>query len=442
MAPARAPERFGDWLCELSQCIIDWLRHLAASSDLEVTVLEFGLRSHKLTLFSRIALWRWRCQGLAVVFAVSCAIQALLGLSFRGLYADGAYFVTQIAAQQDFYIAAPARRTSGLILELPLVAAIKLGIESPYHLALIFSIFVNLLPGAVFILCRTALPAAERQYLIFPAFVYFAGVLSAQFAGVTEGLFSTAYLWLLLYLILFGCLSPGRLGLILVLSIGSIRLHEETSFLALLLLSAAWLRRGDATSRTGRTLLYLILVTILVSAFVGAYWCLYPANPSQRESIIRDLADFAWLYVPGEGCNLPAALGLVAGLAIVVCVGCPRLSRITAIAFSVAAICLAISSFWVEALTLSYSQFAARHNAGLLSFPLMIVPLAARFAPGILSRFNLPPVHAIVMVLGVSAQRLAYPGDREMVRFPLAFPERVDLAQRNRSFLDSAGSAG
>ena len=48
-------------------------------------------------------------------------------------------------------------------------------------------------------------------FMLGPAFVYFAGILSAQFASVAEGLVATSYFWLLLCLIVFGQLTILRL---------------------------------------------------------------------------------------------------------------------------------------------------------------------------------------------------------------------------------------
>ena len=139
------------------------------------------------------------------------------------------------------------------------------------------------LPGALFLLCRPALSAAERQFFVFPAFVYFASTLASQFASVTEGLVSTAYVWLLLYLILFGRLSAWRLSLILLLSIGCLRLHEEKSFLGPLLIAAGWMRwRHGTPSQPARLALFLALLAILASAVVGSYWILFPYAPEER----------------------------------------------------------------------------------------------------------------------------------------------------------------
>jgi hypothetical protein len=175
----------------------------------------------------------WPIDELSAVLVLAILGQADAGLALRGIYADGAHWVTQVTALHRFVIFQPARWTINFLFELPIVTTIKLfGISTPQSAALIFSLTTNMLPGFIILSCRYALPAEERQFFVFPAFAYFGGILAAQFASVTEGLVATAYIWFLFYLILFGQLSIWRLGLIAALSIGSIRLHEEMLFRA------------------------------------------------------------------------------------------------------------------------------------------------------------------------------------------------------------------
>jgi hypothetical protein len=236
---------------------------------------------------------------------------------------------------------------------------------------------------------------------VFPAYAYFAGTLAAQFAN-SEGLVATAYLWLLLYLILFGQFEVWRLSLILLLSTFCVRLHEETSFLGPVLIAAGWLRWRDVMTQSARLALGLALLAILASTTVSTYEALFPSNPPQRASLMSDLVFLRWIYVPGAGCNLPAVLGLAAGASILACVATPKISRPAVITFAIIAATLAAAAFWANFLTAPEAQFAARDNAAFLSFPLMILLLVACFVPGVSDRLTAPPIQAIVMILGVS----------------------------------------
>ncbi len=342
-------------------------------------------------------------RGVSAVFVLALLVQCVAGLTFRGLYADGAAFVTHIMEHQSFDFA-PSRLMSSVLAEVPVVSAVKLGTTSPQLAALIFSVTTNVLPGVIFLLSGAALPAVERRFFVFPAFVYFAGTLAAQFASVTEGLVAVPYVWLVLYLVLFGQLSAWRLSLILLLSVGCLRLHEATSFLGPLLIAAVWLRWRDATlPRLAQFAFGLSLLAILASATVGTYWVLFPYAPEERALFIsQSLQQQWWLYIPGTGCNLPAGLGLLAGVAIIACIAAPSLSRVAVIGFGIIATLLAVAAFWVDALTVPAAQFYARHNAAFLSFPLMILVLVARFVRDTANPLTAPPVQKIVMILGVT----------------------------------------
>ena len=129
--------------------------------------------------------------------------------------------ITLPSSRRSNLIIHPARVTSDVIAQWPVMAAMHLGVQTPHSVALVFSLVTNLLPGLIILLCLPAMPTGERHFFIFPAFVYFAGTLSAQFASVAEGLVATSYFWLLLCLIAFGHFTILRLALIAVLAVGS-----------------------------------------------------------------------------------------------------------------------------------------------------------------------------------------------------------------------------
>lgn len=355
----------------------------------------------------KAGIWRqlpWRDESIGVALVLALAVQVFAGLSLRGLFADGAFFVTQIVSEHSFFIPAPSRWMSTVLYELPALAAVELGMDTPGEVALIYSLATNVMPGAILLLCRAALPAAESRYLVFPAFVYFAGTLSAQFASTVEGLIAVPYIWLIFYLILFGVLSPARLCLILLLSIGTIRMHEQMSFLAPFLVVASGFRWRELTTPAQRLILGLAVVAMLVSTAFGAYPALYPAMhyPAERAQLVQGLLDLSWLYMPEWGYNLPAAFGLAAAVAILVCIALPRIARATAAIFSIVVVALAIAAFRVDVLTFPFGQFVARYNAAFLSFPLMILVLIARCVPGAFQRVAPLPVCCVVVMLGVS----------------------------------------
>jgi hypothetical protein len=177
------------------------------------------------------------------------------------------------------------------------------------------------------------------------------------------------------------------------------------SFLGPLLIAAGWLRWRDAApSRFACLVFGLALLAILASAVVGTYWILFPYAPHERALFVsQSLLHQWWIYVPGAGWNMPAALGLLASVAILACIVVPNVSRVAVSAFVVIAVILAVASAWTDTLTVPAAQFYARHDGAFLSLPLMTLVMFARFVPGISDRLTTPPVQIIVIILGVVA---------------------------------------
>jgi hypothetical protein len=167
-------------------------------------------------------------------------------------------------------------------------------------------------------------------------------------------------------------------------------------------MAGVWLRWRDVTAPSARIVLALAILVLLAGTVIGTYWVLFPQEPIQRGRLIHDTLYLRWLYAPGAGSNSPAALGVVAGMAILTCVWMPNASRIAVAAFGVVAFTVATAAFWVNKLTVPWEQYAARDIAAFLSFFLMIIVLAARLVPTVAKQLTTPPIRAIVIMLGLS----------------------------------------
>ena len=96
------------------------------------------------------------------MLVLALVVQVVAGFALRGLYADGAFFVTQIVGHQSFVFTVPARRTATFLAQFPAVTAVILGIVTPQRIAMIFSITTNVLPGFLLLLCRERRPHRWR----------------------------------------------------------------------------------------------------------------------------------------------------------------------------------------------------------------------------------------------------------------------------------------
>jgi hypothetical protein len=369
-------------------------------------------------------LWPSR-HGLTIVFVLALAVQVQAAMTLRGLYADGAFFGTQILASRGIDVFQPARWVGSVILQLPVVTAMGLGVRGTHRLMLAFSLSTNLLPGLGFLQCLAILPKLDRRFFVFPAFVYFAGTLSAGFASVTEGLVATAYLWVLLCLLVFGRSTLWRSLAILSLSIGTLRLHEEVLFLGPILAAASYFRLKTESRRFDRAILVVATVALLGGAAIGAAGVVFPRYAGGPGDFASNFLHFHWLYVPGAGVNLPALLGILAVLAMLPACAVPAVAGAAFGVFTVVAAVLSVAAFRFDWLTVPAAQFFARDNAAFISLVLMILLLVARRHPMLDDRLFTAPLGGIVMALGLAVSLWHVSATVKWDTFREAFAQRL-----------------
>ena len=339
--------------------------------------------------------------AVAASAILAVLIQVYAGATLRGLYADSAYYAVKIAAQQTITEIHFARLTTNVILQGPVVAAAHLGVEAPHSVALVFSLVTNLLPGLIILLCLPAIPRGERPFFIFPCFVYFAGILSAQFASVSEGLVATSYFWLLLCLITFGHFTTLRLALITVLAAGSVVLHEQIAFLGPILVVSCAMRWRSEPHLLPRIVLSVAAFCALAGTVVAVYFVLKPTYVIERNGFIADFLALQWLYRAGDGYNLPCILGILALPCILVTTVRPTWGLAITWIFAAVSIPLAFAAFWRDYMIVPYTQFAARYNAALMSLPLALL-LVARVHMPLATAMTRRPARGIVVILGLA----------------------------------------
>lgn len=334
----------------------------------------------------------------SVILAV--LIQVYAGVSLRGLYADGAFYATQLAAHQAELH--PARLMSSIIVEWPVMVAVRLGVQTPHGVALVYSLITNLMPGVIILLCLPAMPTGERHFFIFPAFVYFAGTLSAQFASVTEGLVATSYFWLLLCLVTFGQLTILRLVLVAMLAVGILDLHEQTSFLGPILFVSCAIRWRGEPRLLPRVILALVAVSALAGTVTGVYFILRPFSADDRDTLVAHWLALRWLYEPDLGYNLPCVIGMLAVPCIFLTTGRPAWGRVATWMFAASSVPLAFAAFWLDWLIVPVTQWEARDNGALMSLPLASLLLFARVHTPLATAMTRTTARGIVAILGLA----------------------------------------
>ena len=314
--------------------------------------------------------------ALVLALATILVMQGWAGMALRGLYADGAYYAEQLLLRQSFTIIEPSRWTSQMLIQTPVVLAMMLGLDSPQAVALAFSLATNLLPLALTVVCVAVLPRNDRAYALFPVVIFLAASMSAAFASVADGPTAAAYTWLLLLLILFGPLTRGRLGGLVLLAAGALRLHEAMAFLGPILVAACLWRCRSADNRVAQIVLGLAALLVATGCAVAIHDVLHPRIAANRADFIQDVVSLRWLLIGPDQLNATALAGLVGVLVLPVLVLRDHartfaLSTVLVVFILVAALALAKPPC-------PSCAFAARDDACLLTAPAMMLLLIMR----------------------------------------------------------------
>jgi hypothetical protein len=320
---------------------------------------------------------------MALLGALGFLLMAQLdaGLALRGLYADGAFYVVRLLSQGGFAILEPSRWTAQVIMQAPVVLAMALGLDGARQVGLLFSLTTNLTPLLLTMASLWALPRPERRFFLFPVFVFLGGSMGSAFASVADGATAAAYAWLLFLLLLFGPLTRLRLAVILLLSLGSLRLHEEMAFLGPILAVTALLRPSQSAPMALRSGLILATSLLALSSVIEWHYVLTPHSVGNRDSFVSDLVGLRWFLASGQGLNLTAMLGLT-GLSALALALWTRTRWVVILGFTLLAGGLTITALLGALPAAPAAAFAARNNGALLSLPTMVLCLLLSRRPG------------------------------------------------------------
>ena len=239
----------------------------------------------------------------------------------------------------------------------------RLGATDPQAVALLFSLSTNLMPLLLTGLSFLVLPEQRRSCALLPIFIFLASSMSAAFASVADGPCAAAYASLLFLLLATAPLSKTRLGLILLLALGCLRLHEAMVFLGPFLVTACLLRMR-ATEGYRSVILGLAALLIAAGSIQAGFDILHPRMPGNRASFVQDVAGLRWLWTSG-GINMPALAGLAAILILPAGFLPARQRFQTGLPAAILFTALAITAAILPAAPAS--AFAARGNACLIA---------------------------------------------------------------------------
>lgn len=326
----------------------------------------------------------WSLLGILVAAGL---VHTYAGLELLGLRWDGGPFLQDMLSARAFFSYEPQRATTQIIFELPTLIAVRLGITDLYWLSAIWSLSLQLAPLLLIGASYFVLPARHKMFFALPVFSYFAGASSVASSGMLEGPTATAYFWILFFLVLF---TPERWVAriaVMIMAVSTFVLHEIMAVLAPLLIYAAWWRGKQTEDRAARLFFRILAIVFLVVMMVHIYHVILPEDVKNRDKFVDHFVALQWLF--RAGINVPAALGLLGGAAILAMWLFSRYSTAIVVSFAVATVL-------VLKLALTYGiaeQFSARNHPAIISIPLAMIAMGALQWPTIAS--ELISAHAV-----------------------------------------------
>jgi hypothetical protein len=311
--------------------------------------------------------------GIAAALLAAAGVQIWAGLALLGLQADGAYCVRAMLTGPGLACIEPARRVVQIAMEAPALGALLLGLRDLHAVAVIFSLSLQLLPLLLTALACALAPGRQPRLMVLPLIAYFAGSSAVASIGMNEGPSAAAWFWVMFYALLR---APERRGPMTVLAVGAaltLFAHEAMALLSPILAAAAWWRGTQA----GRARPVFRALAGWFAVVTAVQWCfvVWPHNAANRDGFVRQMLALQFLAGP-HWINVPGAVGLCAGGALLAAWRWPRIGGVAASGFAVVcALLLAGTLAWPDTFLSPGSQFFARDMPAILSLPLAAIAM-------------------------------------------------------------------
>lgn len=370
---------------------------------------------------SPIGLAGW---SILLILGAAVAVQSYAGFELLGLRWDGGPFLRDMLSAHSFVFYEQPRQTTQVMLELPVVIAMRLGIADLYTLCAIWSLTLQLAPLVLTCASYFILPARYRILFVLPVFHYFAGASNVASAGLIEGPTAAAYFWIVFFWLLF---VPerwmARIAFTLA-AIPTIFLHEVMAVLGPILAYAAWWRSGPVTESVSRLFLRAFVIFFLIVTVVQIGYVIVPTSVANRNGFVVQLLGLQWLYTTAKLINVPAVLGLLAGLTLLAMWRFAKYGWWLVCGFGIAAVVL-LETALTHGLA---EQFYARNHPAMLLLPLSMIALAAlrwhKVADRFVSNHALPAI-AILAILASGTLLIQVASVRQWAAYVATFRDTL-----------------
>lgn len=303
----------------------------------------------------------------AIVFAVATGCAAYAAAYARGLYLDGAYFLFEIAERSWFFLPAPPRATIDVLRQAPVVILARYTDAPLFRLGQALSLAMAALPVLLVAACWLIAPRERKAWVLFPTATLLIGISPAAFMPHTEASIGAAYVWVLLFLLMFRARGPLSQVAFLALCLPAFWLIEAACLMMPALLLACLARWRTSASAGERAFVAAAGIFIVAIAAYQASWVLWPRVPTDADMLRDGLRHLAFLYTDGH-LNLPFVTGAAAFGALSILIVWPdaRPARAVVIGFVAIALSAIGVAFLMERSFSPYAHYHARY------FPILI----------------------------------------------------------------------
>jgi hypothetical protein len=347
-----------------------------------------------------------RSSGIhVVVFAYFVFATILAIVSWRGLVADGVDFFLGLLARPSPTTWDPPRAFAHVLVQWPLVLALRAGVTDLSTLLHVHSFGLYYLGPLQLILCYLIVPREKRTDLIWPVISLFAGSMNVWFVAVSESHVMTFIFWPLVMFMFHGRLDQKvRLIVFLSLVLASLRSYETMALQGVVLSGFALWRCRHGTRAGERILWGVIAGLFFLGVGIALHSILNPRDVINRDGLLRDMFRFTGTQL--NDLNYPAILSIVAlgllGVLFFDSTVSRRTFRSLISIFATAAVFVALAPVLIPDSLRPIQQFQARAWIGFLPAALALAMIGLRWQNAQLSAVVFERALIVVGILAFS----------------------------------------
>lgn len=201
----------------------------------------------------------------------------------RALWLDGAYYFTRLLETQGFVLGDSSRAGADVLVEIPVVAALRAGITNLPLLKVLFGLPPFLLTPVCLVLC-VWIAGPRPELVTWPLATIAAGLLNTELLVIHESRAAVALFWPALFALVDPLRRTSTLIVGLLVSLPLIASYESAIALGPILILTAFRRMGQDPSIPNRRLLWAIVTCAVFATFVAAASILRPTHPANLTS--------------------------------------------------------------------------------------------------------------------------------------------------------------